>query len=58
MNTENELRYKEAYAAILDLFYDKSVSAETAKENLQALIEEIELLIYSLDSFPNKEDNQ
>ena len=46
---ENEKLYDRANQAIHDLFMDQSVSKEKAKENLQGLRDEIDILIDSLD---------
>lgn len=45
----NEQLYKKALDAITELFNDTSVSQEIAKENLEGLISEIEIMIDSLD---------
>lgn len=44
----NERLYDIALEAINELFFDKSVSQEMVKENLEALISEIQILIDSL----------
>lgn len=45
----NEQLYKEASEAIQKLFDDTSVSQKQAKENLESLIGEIEIMIESLE---------
>lgn len=44
----NEELYEKAKDAIMDLFSDMSVSPEQAKENLETLVEEIQILIDTL----------
>jgi hypothetical protein len=41
----NEKLYDEALAAINRMFFDRTVSPETARENLRGLRDEIEMLI-------------
>ena len=45
----NEQLYEQALKAIEKLFSDKSVSQEQAKENLESLISEIEIMIESME---------
>jgi len=46
--TKNEILYNKAMAAIRELFDDLSVSQEDAKENLETIIVEIEIMISTL----------
>lgn len=45
---KNDDLYEKALDVINDLFYDQSVSSEQAKNNLENLKEEIDLLIDTL----------
>jgi len=45
----NQELYNKALKTIEDLFNDKSVSKEEAKDNLNGLIEEIQIMIQSLE---------
>lgn len=53
MSSSNERLYAKAELAIRDLFADTSVTVETARENLTALIEEIRMLRNSLPEEPD-----
>lgn len=44
-----ETLYEKAHEAIEELFSDKSVTQEEAKENLNSLIDEIQTMIETLD---------
>ena len=46
---DNERLYEKALEAITELFSDSSVSRGTAIENLESLIQEIQIMIDSLD---------
>lgn len=45
----NEQLYEQASEAIAKLFSDKSVSQEQARENLESLIGEIEIMLDSME---------
>lgn len=46
---DNEALYEGALKAVTTLFSDTSVSKEKAKENLESLRDEIDIMIDSLD---------
>ena len=48
-DTKNQKLYKGALQAIRELFGDTSVSQEEAIQNLQSLIDEINIMIESLE---------
>jgi len=50
----NDNLFNEALEAITKLFSDKTVSQKTCKDNLIALISEIDML---LDSLPHEDEN-
>lgn len=51
-NTSNDGLYNDAMEAITVLFSDETVSQSTCKLNLQNLIEEIQVMIDSLEDEP------
>lgn len=52
----NEQLLETAQEAINNLFADTSVSADKCRENLKSLIDEIEILIESLDFGDDEEE--